>query len=76
MSAPYTVLIDHWGSHETIPCARFSVALTIAKLANRDHPGQVHVFGDGAEGGYGEAGEEWRDGLTPDERARVAEVLA
>jgi hypothetical protein len=71
---PYSVTIDHYGDHETIPCGTFTAAIVVAKLAGRDHPGRVHVLGDGAEGGYGDDGQGFHDGLTEDERERLREA--
>lgn len=77
MSAPYTVLVDHYGDHEYIDCASFDIAIKVATLWNRNYPGRVYVHGDGAEGEYFPDGStKWHDGLTEDERERVEEALS
>lgn len=76
MSAPYTVLIDHYGDHQHLDCATFDIALKVAKIADEKHPGRVYVHGDGAEGEYHPDGSRsWNDGLTDDERELVQEAL-
>jgi hypothetical protein len=76
VSAPYSVMIDHYGDHEHFDCATLDIAIKVAMLANRNHPGRVYVHGDGAEGEYFPDGSrKWHDGLTPDEREMVDEAL-
>lgn len=76
MSAfPYSVTIDHYGSHETVPCGTLTAAIVVAKLANRDHPGRVYVHGDGAEGEYlSDGSTRWNDGLSESDRERLQEA--
>lgn len=78
MSAtPYRVTVDHFGDRDTIECATFEAMLLVARTEHAKHPGRVHVWNDDrADGGYGEDGTEWRDGLTEGERERVREALA
>lgn len=70
----HIVIVDYARHSENFPCASFSIALTVAKLAHRDHPGRVRVISDEAEGGYGDDGTEFRDGLTQAEKDALEEA--
>lgn len=74
MSAPYQVWIDHFGDGEYIDCHTLTAAIVVAKLAGRDHPGRVRVLGEGAEGGYDDDGQGFRDGLTESDRERLQDA--
>ena len=76
MSAPYSVFISYPSGHQrSVPCDTFSAAIAEAMWQNAQ-PGlkYVTVHGDGAEGGYGDDGSVFHDGLTEDERETLQEV--
>jgi hypothetical protein len=74
MSAPYKVWIHGpYVSHDRmIDCETLPEA--IEKALAYEGKGWVSVIGDGAEGGYGDDGSQWRDGLTDEEREMVEEA--
>ncbi len=74
MSAPYKVWIyGPYVSHDrTIDCETLDEA--IEKALAYEGKGWVQVQGDGAEGGYGDDGSQFWDGLTDDEREMVEEA--
>ena len=70
MSAPYTVAYgygDHSRKFDTLTEA-------IAFADARPGDASVRIWGDGAEGGYGDDGSKFWDGLTDDERELVEEA--
>lgn len=70
MTAPYTVGYgygDHSRTFETLPEA-------IAFAQSRPSDASVHIYGDGAEGGYGNDGTQWHDGLTDDEHEQLEDA--
>lgn len=71
MSAPYYVWIDHAGDHRHIDCESLTEAIAVASRVPPKRYQVVTVCGDGAEGGYGDYGSQWWDGLSEDERERV-----
>lgn len=72
----YTVIVDHAGTyHQALPCATWSVAFSVAKLANRDHPGCVRVFGDDYDvETFPDGSRVVNDGLSEGERAQLIEA--
>lgn len=74
MSAPYRVLIDDFGDHRYLDCQTLDEAIKKALKVPTHGWRHVAVFGDGAEGGYGDDGTQFHDGLTDDERELVEEA--
>ena len=68
MSAPYKVWIDRGGDHEYIDCWTIEDAIAIGRAKAELTSWPVRVIGDSAEGGYGDDGSGFWDGLTDDER--------
>lgn len=77
MSAPYRVWLVSPTRDHTTECATLGEALAKAMIQKHDlrQHEEVRILGDGAEGGYGDDGQGFHDGLTDDERELVNEVL-
>lgn len=71
---PYKVWIDDTGDHKYIECWSLAEAIERAGNVAQRNWRTVQVIGDGAEGGYGDDGSGWWDGLTDDEREQVEEA--
>jgi hypothetical protein len=71
-SLPYYVSYAFGDAYKGFPTLDEAIAFALT----RPHDVSVQVCGDGAEGGYGDDGSGWRDGLTDAERERVEEVLS
>lgn len=74
MRAPYYVLIDNFGDQRTIDCQTLDEAIDVASHQTLHPAKRVMVCGEGAEGGYGDDGSGFWDGLTDDERDRCEEA--
>ena len=76
MNAPYQVWVDRAGDHDFFDCETFDQALGLAIAENKFASAlrRVRVIGEGAEGGGGDDGTGWNDGLTDDERERCEEA--
>jgi hypothetical protein len=70
----YSVWIDYAGDHTYIDCDTLVEAIQRAQEVTPARYKRVHVIGDGAEGGYGDDGTGWWDGLTNEERELVEEA--
>ena len=73
MTAPYHVSYGY-GDHSQ-KFATLDEAIEFA-LARRETKADISVmvYGDGAEGGGGDDGTKWHDGLTDEERERLEEA--
>lgn len=70
MSAPYHVSYRYGDCDKSFPT--LAEAIDFARTRTNDI--SVAIYGDGAEGGYGDDGSKWWDGLTEDERETIEEA--
>lgn len=75
MSAFHVVVAGPRTPLQEFPCATWPVAFTIARLAHRDHPGDVRVYSDQADAEYFTDGTvRVNDGLSPEQREMLEEA--
>lgn len=74
MTKPYGVWVagPYMRDDYTVECETFEEACAWAIAYTG--PGWLRIIGDGAEGGYGDDGSGWWDGLTDEERERAEEL--